>query len=58
MNPAATVKQSLTVVTDGTHALHPGFDLRGKQQEALQADRLDEAELKALERTLKHRPKP
>ncbi|WP_374437590.1 hypothetical protein [Inhella sp.] len=58
MNPAATAKQSLTVATDGTHALHPGFDRRRKQQEVLRADWLDEVELKALERTLKHRPKP
>lgn len=40
-----------------THALYLDFDQRRKQQEATQADRQDEAELKALEDTLKHRPK-
>ena len=34
------------------------FDQRRKQQEALQADQHDDAELKALENTLKKRPKP
>jgi len=40
-----------------THALYLNFDRRRKQQEATQADQLDEAELKALEDSLKHRPK-
>ncbi len=40
-----------------THALYLNFDQRRKQQEATQADQQDEAELKALENTLKHRPK-
>ncbi|WP_048441703.1 virulence RhuM family protein [Caenimonas sp. SL110] len=40
-----------------THALYLDFDQRRKQQEATQADQQDEAELKALEDTLKHRPK-
>ena len=42
---------------NSTHALYLDFDQRRKQQDAMQADRLDEAELKALENTLKHRPK-
>jgi hypothetical protein len=33
------------------------FDQRRKQQEAAQADRQDEADLKALENSLKKRPK-
>jgi hypothetical protein len=37
--------------------LFMGFDQRRKQQEAARADQLDEAELKALENTLKRRPK-
>ena len=41
-----------------THALYLDFDQRRKQQEAVQADQLDEAELKALEKTLKQRSKP
>ena len=32
-----------------THAPYPDFDQRRKQQEAMQADQRDEAELKALE---------
>ena len=40
-----------------TNALYQDFDQRRRQQEALQADQIDEAELKALESTLKHRPK-
>ena len=40
-----------------TNALYLDFDQRRKRQEAAQADRQDEAELKALEDTLKHRPK-
>ena len=40
-----------------THALYLDFDQRRKQQDAVQADQQDEAELKALENTLKHRPK-
>jgi hypothetical protein len=40
-----------------THALYLDFDQRRKQQEATQADQMDEADLKALENTLKHRIK-
>lgn len=40
-----------------THALYLDFDQRRKQQDATQADQQDEAELKALEDTLKRRPK-
>ena len=40
-----------------THALHVEFDQRRRQQEAIQADQQDEVELKALENTLKNRPK-
>lgn len=42
---------------NSTHALYLDFDQRRKQHEATQADQLDEAELKALENSLKHRPK-
>ena len=38
-------------------ALYRNFDLERKVQEAQQADREDEAELKALEDKLKHRPR-
>ena len=41
-----------------THALYLDFDQRRKQQEAMQADQQDEAELKALESALKRRTKP
>jgi len=41
-----------------TTALYLDYDQRRKGQEAAQADQLDEAELKALESTLKKRPKP
>ena len=41
-----------------THALYLDFDQRRKQQEAMQADQQDEAELKALESALKRRAKP
>ena len=41
-----------------TEVLYQNFDQRRKQQEALQADQHDDAELKALENTLKKRPKP
>jgi hypothetical protein len=40
-----------------THALYLDYEQRRKQQEAAQADQQDEAELKALESTLKNRPK-
>ena len=42
---------------NSTQALYLGFDQRRKQREATQADQQDETELKALENTLKHRPK-
>ncbi len=42
---------------DSTHVLYLDFDHRRSQQEAVQADQQDEAELKALENTLRHRPK-
>ena len=41
-----------------TAALYLDYDQRRRRQEAAQADQLDEAELKALENTLKRRPKP
>lgn len=41
----------------GTNALYLDFDERRKEQEATQADQQDEAELKALENTIKHRPR-
>lgn len=40
------------------NALYLDYDQRRKEREALQADEQDEAELKALENTLKKRPKP
>ncbi len=39
------------------NALYLDYDQRRKEREALQADEQDEAELKALENTLKKRPK-
>jgi hypothetical protein len=42
---------------NSTQALYLDFDQRREQQEATQADQQDETELKALENTLKHRPK-
>ena len=41
-----------------TTALYLDYDQRRKEQEARLADALDEAELQALEATLKQRPKP
>lgn len=41
-----------------TTALYLDYGQRRKQEEARQADTQDEAELKALENTLKKRPKP
>jgi hypothetical protein len=35
---------------------YPDFDQRRKTQEAIVADQADEAQLKALEDKLKHRP--
>jgi hypothetical protein len=40
-----------------TNALYLDYDQRRKQQEALQADQQDETDLKALEETVKRRPK-
>lgn len=40
-----------------TSSLYLEYDLRRKQQDALQADQQDDADLKALESTIKHRPK-
>ena len=40
-----------------TEALYQDFDQRRKQEEALQADQQDDAELQALENTIKRRPK-
>ena len=69
LDPAATVKESLTVQTEGarevqrkvmeraTTALYLDYDQRRKQDEARQADAQDDAELKALENTLKKRSK-
>ena len=39
------------------NTLYQKFEKRRKQHEALQADSQDEADLKALENTIKHRPK-
>jgi hypothetical protein len=41
-----------------TGELYRTFDTNRKQQEALQADQQDEAELKALETKIKRRPNP
>ena len=41
-----------------TSALYLDYDQRRKQEEARQADEQDDAELKALENSLKKRPKP
>ena len=41
-----------------TNALYLDYDQRCKQQDALQADQQDDADLKALENTIKRRPKP
>jgi hypothetical protein len=40
-----------------TSALYLDYDQRRKQQDARQADQQDDADLKALESTIKHRPK-
>lgn len=40
-----------------TDELYLKFDQERKRQEALQADQQDQADLKALENTLKRRPK-
>ncbi len=42
---------------NNTNALYVAFDQRRKQQAAMHADQQDDAELKALENTLKHRLK-
>lgn len=39
-----------------TSELYAGFDQRRKTEEAMKADQADEAELKALEEKIKHRP--
>ena len=69
LDAEATVKESLTVQTEGarevqrkvmeraTTALYLDYDQRRKQDEARQADAQDDAELKALENTLKKRSK-
>ena len=44
-------------VESKTSALYLDYDQRRKQQDALHADRQDDADLKALENTIKHRPK-
>ncbi len=41
-----------------TNALYLDYDKRRKQQDALEADQQDEAELKAIEAQIKRRPKP
>ncbi len=46
------------ILENRTTALYLDYDQRRKQQEAAQADQLNEAELKALENTLEGRPKP
>jgi hypothetical protein len=40
-----------------TSTLYLDYDQRRKKQEALEADRQDEADLKALENKIKRRPK-
>lgn len=40
-----------------TNALYLAYDERRRQQEATHADQQNEAELKTLENTLKHRPR-
>lgn len=51
-------KVSYAKMERATSKLYLDYDQRRKQDEALQADARDEAELKALENTLKKRPKP
>jgi hypothetical protein len=56
LNHAGTVSHAQ--MENSTHALYLDFDERRKADEACAADVQDEAELKALENTLKKRPKP
>ncbi|OSZ76349.1 virulence RhuM family protein [Hydrogenophaga sp. IBVHS1] len=49
-------KVSHAQMESSTQALYLDFDLRRKKQEAMQADQRDDAELSALEHTLKYRP--
>ena len=51
-------KVSHTQMERATSALYLDYDQRRKQEEAHQADAQDDAELKALENSLKKRPKP
>ncbi|HCF2772443.1 hypothetical protein ACUDOC_10275 [Pseudomonas aeruginosa] len=51
-------KVSYAQMERATIALYLDYDQRRKQKEARQADAQDEAEPKALENTLKKRPKP
>mgnify|MGYP003338151417 CR=1 FL=1 len=51
-------KVSHTQMERATSALYLDYDQRRKQEEARQADEQDDAELKALENSLKKRPKP
>lgn len=54
---AATVKQSLTVQTEGTGELNLKFDQDRKRAEAIETDQRDGADLTALETKIKRRPK-
>ena len=53
---AGTISHAQT--EHSTHALYLDFDQRRKADDARAADVQDEAELKALENTLKRRSKP
>jgi hypothetical protein len=55
LNHAGSVSQAQ--MEQMTSARYAEFDLRRRQQEAVEADQADEAELKALEQKLNRRPK-
>ena len=54
-NPAGSISHEQMEST--TSALYLDYERRRKQQDALEADQEDEADLKALESQIKHRPK-
>ena len=54
-NPAGSISHEQIEST--TSALYLDYERRRKQQDALEADQEDEADLKALESQIKHRPK-
>ena len=54
-NPAGSMSHAQVEST--TNALYLDYDQRRRKQEALEADRHDEADLKALENKIKRRPK-